>query len=283
MWSRNWAGWMFVTPIVIGIAVFTLYPMIQSFVYSFYNYQGSTFEFDPGVNFAYMFGADFDEVLKVFGNTFLYGLISVPLNLCLSYLLAVLVNQKIKGVTAFRVLYYLPVVIPGVVSGVMTSCAASKSVDGLLTDQKAEFGNEVIRQAQAILDGMEMGVSIVSLEFKSIKPPSALQYHFDQVNAASVEKETRIQQANQYRERVIPEANAAADTLVSDAQVSQHDRINRANDQVAEFYGLFQEYQQNRDVVYERVFREKVVTIFNQMGGKIVLPEGTNTPQIFLP
>ena len=138
-------------------------------------------------------------------------------------------------------------------------------------------------QAQAILDGMEMGVSIVSLEFKSIKPPSALQYHFDQVNAASVEKETRIQQANQYRERVIPEANAAADKLVSDAQVSQHDRINRANDQVAEFYGLFQEYQQNRDVVYERVFREKVVTIFNQMGGKIVLPEGTNTPQIFLP
>ena len=78
-------------------------------------------------------------------------------------------------------------------------------------------------------------------------------------------------------------ANAAADKLVSDAQVSQHDRINRANDQVAEFYGLFQEYQQNRDVVYERVFREKVVTIFNQMGGKIVLPEGTNTPQIFLP
>ena len=174
-------------------------------------------------------------------------------------------------------------VINGVVSGVMTSCAAAKSVDGLLTDQKAEFGNEVIRQAQAILDGMEMGVSIVSLEFKSIKPPSALQYHFDQVNAASVEKETRIQQANQYRERVIPEANAAADKLVSDAQVSQHDRINRANDQVAEFYGLFQEYQQNRDVVYERVFREKVVTIFNQMGGKIVLPEGTNTPQIFLP
>ncbi len=98
-----------------------------------------------------------------------------------------------------------------------------------------------------------------------------------------MEKGTRIQQANQYRERVIPEANAAADKLVSDAQVSQHDRINRANDQVAEFYGLFQEYQQNRDVVYERVFREKVVTIFNQMGGKIVLPEGTNTPQIFLP
>ena len=173
--------------------------------------------------------------------------------------------------------------INGVVSGVMASCAASKSVDGLLTDQKAEYGNEVIHQSQTILDGMEMGVTIVSLEFKSITPPSTLQYHFDQVNAASVEKETLIQQANQYREQVIPEANATADKMISDAQVEQHDRINKANDQVAEFYGLFEEYQQNQDVVYERVFREKVIAIFNQIGGKIVIPDGENTPQIFLP
>ena len=155
-------------------------------------------------------------------------------------------------------------------------------MDGLLTDQKAEFGNEVIRQAQAILDGMEMGVSIVSLEFKSIKPPSALQYHFDQVNAASVEKETRIQQANQYRERVIPEANAAADKLVSDAQVSQHDRINRANDQVAEFYGLFQEYQQNRDVVYE-CSGKRWSPSSTRWAARSCCPRGPTRPRSFCP
>lgn len=130
MWSKNWAGWMFVSPMVIGIAVFTIYPMVQSFLYSFYNYTGSTLEFDPWVNFGYMFGADFSEVLQVFGNTFLYALISVPVNLCLSYLLAVLVNQKIKGVTAFRVLYYLPVVIPSVVSGVIWSQLMDSSPQG---------------------------------------------------------------------------------------------------------------------------------------------------------
>lgn len=173
--------------------------------------------------------------------------------------------------------------IQGVVSAAMTSCAASKSVDGLLTDQKEAYAQQVIQQSQDILDGMKLGVGIVSLEFKSITPPSSLKYHFDQVNAASVEKETLIQQANQYREKVIPEAKATADKMVSDAQVQRHDRINKANDQVAEFYGLFQEYQENKDVVYQRVFREKVSKIFQQMGGKIVIPEGGNTPQIFLP
>lgn len=174
-------------------------------------------------------------------------------------------------------------VINGIVSGAMTSRAASKSVDGLLTDQKEEFAGQVAAQSQEIMDGMRLGVEIVSLEFKSITPPSSLKYHFDQVNAAYVEKETLIQQANQYREKVVPEAKAAADKLVSEAQVAQHDRLNRANDHAAEFYGLFQEYQQNRDVVYQRVFREKVSRIFNQMGGKIVVPEGQSTPRIFLP
>ncbi len=126
------AGWMFISPLVIGIALFTMYPMVQSLLYSFYDYDGGrVFEFIGLANFRYMFGLDFSEVAKVFGNTFLYAAISVPLNLCLSYLLAVLVNQKIKGVTVFRVLYYLPVVIPGVVSGVIWSQIMDPSSQGV--------------------------------------------------------------------------------------------------------------------------------------------------------
>lgn len=173
-------------------------------------------------------------------------------------------------------------ILNGVVSGLMASHAASIGVDGLLTDQKNQFAADILEDAQQIVDDLQVGTSLVSLEFKNIVPPSALKYHFDQVNAAAVEKETLIQQANQYREKVIPEAKATADQLVSDAQVQQHEQITKANDYAAEFYGLFEEYQNNQSVVYERIFREKVVKILNQMGGKIVVPE-EETPKIFLP
>ena len=140
-WRMSWAGWMFISPLVIGIAVFTAYPMVQSLIYSFYNYDGGRlFEFNGIANFRYMFGLDFEEVAKVFGNTFLYGIISVPLNLCLSYLLAVLVNQKIHAVKAFRVFYYLPVVIPGVVSGVIWSQIMDPSSQGVLNLFLGKFG-----------------------------------------------------------------------------------------------------------------------------------------------
>lgn len=173
--------------------------------------------------------------------------------------------------------------INGVVSGVMASCASSDSVDGLLTDQKEEYAQEVIRQSQVRLDQLDLGVTVIGLEFQNITPPNALKYHFDQVNAAYVEKETKIQEAKQYREKVVPDAKATADTMVTDAQINQSQKLTTANDRVAEFYGLLEEYQRNQDVVQERVFREKVTAILNKMGGKLVLPEGDGTPQIFLP
>lgn len=173
--------------------------------------------------------------------------------------------------------------IHGVVSGVMTTCAVSTGVDSLLTDEKESYAREVIDQSQKLLDELEIGITITGLEFRSVKPPEALTYHFNQVNAAYVEKETKIQEANQYREKVIPDAKASADKLVNDAQIRRSEQLTTANDRVAEFYGLFEEYQRNRDVVWERVYREKVTKILNKMGGKIVLPDGDGTPQIFLP
>ena len=120
--GENYTGWLFIFPLMFGIAAFTAYPMVQSLIYSFHDYDGlRLYEFCGFGNYIKMFSSkgDLEEVFQVFGNTFLYAIISVPLNLILSYLLAVSVNQKIKGVVVFRVLYYMPVVIPGVISGVI--------------------------------------------------------------------------------------------------------------------------------------------------------------------
>ena len=112
-------GYVFLMPLIIGLAVFTFYPIVQSLIYSFQDF--SLFGNAKPVgfeNYIKVFGGD-KEMGKVALNTLLYTVISVPLNIVLSYFLAVIVNQEKKGVKIFRVLYYLPVVIPGVVSGVL--------------------------------------------------------------------------------------------------------------------------------------------------------------------
>ena len=117
--KESYTGWLFALPLVIGLAVFTFYPIIMSLVYSFHDFDGfKRFESVGFENFSRLFTSD-GEIWKVFLNTGVFAAVSVPLILITSYLLAVLVNRKMGGTSFFRLLYYLPVVIPGVVSGVI--------------------------------------------------------------------------------------------------------------------------------------------------------------------
>jgi|BioPla2DNA2_1021312.scaffolds.fasta_scaffold47215_2 multiple sugar transport system permease protein len=113
-------GWLFNAPLAIGLLVFTFVPIVSSLIYSFYDYDVvSRMDFVGFENYMKIFTTDRSETYKSALNTFLYTFINIPLTLILSYLLAVLVNKKIKGVSIFRVLYYLPVMIPAVVSGLL--------------------------------------------------------------------------------------------------------------------------------------------------------------------
>ncbi|GHU98022.1 sugar ABC transporter permease [Clostridia bacterium] len=116
---ENLQGVLFTLPVIIGIAVFTYYQAAQSLYYSFFDYNGfSKMDFVGFKNFVNIFTHD-KETLVVFGNTFLYAVITVPLGLVLGYLTALLVNNKLKGINIFRALFYLPVVIPAVAAGVL--------------------------------------------------------------------------------------------------------------------------------------------------------------------
>lgn len=118
--KRNYTGWLFIMPIMLGILFFTLYPMVASLVYSFFDYN----IVDPPHNFGLQnYIRPFKEGWPEFGKslqvTFVYSLINIPLSMVLSFALALMLNQKAKGMRFFRLLYYLPVIIPGVVSGLL--------------------------------------------------------------------------------------------------------------------------------------------------------------------
>lgn len=117
--KANTAGWLFASPLIIGLLVFTAFPMIYSLVLSFMDFKpGISQEFIGFDNFIKIFTKD-KEIGQVVINTIVYTFCSIPLNLVLSYFLALLVNNTHKFTKVFRVLYYLPCIIPAVVSAVL--------------------------------------------------------------------------------------------------------------------------------------------------------------------
>ncbi|MBC8074711.1 MAG: sugar ABC transporter permease [Chloroflexales bacterium] len=100
-------------PAILGLLFFLLGPIVVSLYLSFTSYDLLTEPEWIGLgNYATMFGDKlFWQALRV---SAIYAVVSVPLGLLLSLLAAVLLNQKLRGITVFRSIYYLPTVISGV-------------------------------------------------------------------------------------------------------------------------------------------------------------------------
>jgi multiple sugar transport system permease protein len=107
-----WA-YFFVLPSLLIIIPFKLLPLLVGFAISFTNWNLlSSPQFIGLQNYLHLFTDP--TTIKVFGNTFYYSGLSVPLNLAISLGLAIALNQKIKGLAIFRTAYYLPVVAASV-------------------------------------------------------------------------------------------------------------------------------------------------------------------------
>jgi len=112
------AGLAFVSPWLIGFLIFTLYPILASFYYSFCDYRILTPPHWVGTrNYVDLF-TDKDYFLPSLWNTF-FMFLELPLGLFLGLAIALLLNLKLRGMAWFRTLYYIPSVVPTVASAIL--------------------------------------------------------------------------------------------------------------------------------------------------------------------
>lgn len=116
--DKTIAFWLFISPWLIGFAVFTVGPMISSIYVSLTSWDLITPpEYVGLANYSEAFqDPQVAQALKV---TLLYALISVPLQTVLAFLVAVLMNVDLPGIRLFRTIWYLPSLVSGVAQMVL--------------------------------------------------------------------------------------------------------------------------------------------------------------------
>jgi len=119
-WSKRtrqnfWLGALFIMPWFIGFVLFTFYPMAASLVYSFTEYHSRKPLVWVGLeNYTTMFN---DKLFWIsLWNTVYMVLFAIPITLFASFLCAVLLNLKVRGQSIYRVIYFLPSIVPTVAS-----------------------------------------------------------------------------------------------------------------------------------------------------------------------
>jgi multiple sugar transport system permease protein len=105
--------YLFISPWIIGFIVFTAGPMLASLYFSFTQYDITSAPKWIGLdNINTMIHTDlFWQSLKV---TIYYSVVSVPLGIVVSLAIALLLNQKVAGMSVFRTIFYTPAVVSGV-------------------------------------------------------------------------------------------------------------------------------------------------------------------------
>lgn len=111
-------GLLFISPALIGLAVFTIWPMARSLYYSFTDYNILQPPYWIGLE-------NYQDLLKdrVFGiglaNTLIMVVIALPLHLIFNLGMAFLLNSKIRGLPIYRTIFYIPSITPVVASAIV--------------------------------------------------------------------------------------------------------------------------------------------------------------------
>ena len=129
---------IFLGPNLAGFLIFTLWPVIMTFVLSLCSYDIlSPMKFIGMQNYQNLFQ---DEVfLKVFKNTWVYTLTTVPIGVTLSLFLAIALDKSDRGIRFFRGAYFIPVISSMVSIGVVWQWLYNPEF-GLINDLLARIG-----------------------------------------------------------------------------------------------------------------------------------------------
>jgi len=115
---KKYVPYLFLLPAAVILLVFFFIPFLQTIFLSFQDYSSSIYHpTNVGLsNYIKLFNSP--VFYKVMGNTFIYLFVAVPILAIVPLFLAILVSQKIRGITLYKILIYLPVIVSIVVAAI---------------------------------------------------------------------------------------------------------------------------------------------------------------------
>ena len=147
------------------------------------------------------------------------------------------------------------------------------TVDEAMTTGKSQIQADVKEAMIAELNEREVGLTVINITIQDSEPPTPeIIAAFKAVETAKQGADTAMNNAHQYKNQKIPEAEANADAIVQQANAKKEARIAEAEGQVARFNETYAEYEKYPLITKRRMFFEKMEKILPDM--KVIITDG---------
>ena len=128
---------------------------------------------------------------------------------------------------------------------------------GLFTTGKSEIQASIKSKIADRIEKEDLGIALVNITMQDAEPPTTeVQNAFKAVETAKQGAETATNNADKYKNQVIPGAQATADEAVQKAEAYKQAKINEANAQAQRFNDLYTEYARYPEITRQRLFFE---------------------------
>ncbi len=131
-----------------------------------------------------------------------------------------------------------------------------RPIDDVLITEKLQVEIDILELLQEIIDGYESGIRINEVKLQTVQPPQEVASSFSDVVSAKEDKDKLIQQAEGYKEDIIPKARGEARSIILSAEAYREEKIKRAQGDVAKFLAVLAEYEKAKDVTRKRLYLE---------------------------
>ena len=153
----------------------------------------------------------------------------------------------------------------------------NNDMDLIITEGRAVVGSATKEIMQEILDYYNTGINVVQVNMDEAQPPEEVQDAFEDAIKAREDEQRIINEANAYRNDVVPKARGEGEGLLEQAEAYKTRVIKSAQGETSRFTQLLAEYQRAPEVTRERLYIDTLQSVMERSPKVMIDVQGGNS------
>jgi len=148
------------------------------------------------------------------------------------------------------------------------------TIDEALTEGKLQIQEEIHEQMQDVFDLYKIGLRVEQVKLQAVSVPVEVDHAFKDVASAREDRERLRNEAEAYRNDIIPKTRGEAERMVREADAYTVERVKRSQGDADRFLEVLKEYRKARDVTETRLYLETMEKILPNIQKYVVQTDG---------
>ena len=187
------------------------------------------------------------------------------------------VQWRIKDPTAFRFNVYSPEsTLHQSTESAVREVIGKSELDYVLTEGRSQIAQSQQKLIQQIMDDYKTGIEILGVEMQPAKPPEEVKAAFDDAIKAREDEQRLVNEAEAYRNDIIPRARGGAARLREESNAYKARVVARAEGEASRFEQLLVQYERAPAVTRQRLYLDSVESVLSNTNKVLLDTEGSN-------